>query len=47
MQKETENEETRFFVTFLSLVAFRLEGRAPCPLATRMIVGSISGANLC
>ena len=31
--KETETEETiRFFVTFLSLVAFQLGGgRAPCP----------------
>ena len=29
MLKETENEETRFFVKFLSLVAFQLKGPGP------------------
>ena len=40
MLKETETEETIvFFVTFLSLVAFQLGGRAPLPphLATPML----------
>ena len=50
MLKETENEETRFFVTFLSLMAFRLGGGrvgagppAPSPsfLAMPMIVPSM------
>ena len=42
MLKETETDETRLFVTFLSLVAFQLGGPgppAPLPLlATPMIV---------
>ena len=44
MIKETENEETRLFATFLSLVAFRLGGGggggppAPLVLTTPMLV---------
>ena len=42
--KETEPEETIvFFVTFLSLVAFQLEGGAGSPLATPM---DVDDANL-
>ena len=43
MLKETETEERIiFFVTFLSLVAFQLGGRAPlAPLTTPMIVANI------
>ena len=38
MLKETETEETiGFFVTFLSLVAFQLEGGVPHSLATPMV----------
>ena len=43
MLKETENEETRFFDKFLSLVAFQLRGlgpTGPTPLATPMILRS-------
>ena len=42
MLKETENEETRFFVKLLSLVAFQLRGPGPLglPLATPMILRS-------
>ena len=37
MLKETEIEKTtRFFVMFLSLVAFQLRGRPPLPLDTLM-----------
>ena len=41
MLKETETEETiAFFVTFLSLVAFQLEGARAPPLATPMPRGA-------
>ena len=45
MLKETEAEETiDFFVAFLSLVAFRLGGQAPCPPGYAYAVPTINAA---